>query len=504
VYFVVLAASSALVACGSSSMGKKAGGGGGAAGSAGIGVAGMSGSETGASGRGMPFDAAGLCPPPPDGGEAEIGGDDEKDANASDGPSDSSGGAGSGGAAGGGGAKAPTYIKASNTTAVSQLGGSQFGTAIAMSGDTLVVGAPDDSSGWNGLPTCALFHSGAAYVFVWAGGAWSQQAFLKARSTGEETFLGMSVAISGDTIVAGAPGGKGTAYVFVRSGATWRQQAYLQANDLSGAAEFGSAVGTAVAISGDTVVVGAPGAGGDSTGFGRTGAAYVYERAGTTWSGPAALATSSGQTLTDFGAAVAISNDTIVVTAPEERSPHSISPLLSSGGGYVFVRGPSTWTEQAHLMPSNLDAGPFGLAVTISGDTIAIGNPFEANGAAYVFARANGTWSQQAYVTAANTSYFGQALALEGNTLVVGAPATTSAGTGAVYVYERADSIWIPPSTFIMASNADVFDNFGCSVAIAGGTIAVGAYKEASDATGINGDQTDNSLQNAGAVYIVR
>ena len=99
--------------------------------------------------------------------------------------------------------------------------------------------------------------AGAAYVFVRSGTTWSQQAYLKASNTGFFDFFGHSVAVSGDTVVVGAYGqsvSEGAAYVFVRSGTTWTQQALLKASNAGSGDKFGYSV----AVSGDTVVVGAP------------------------------------------------------------------------------------------------------------------------------------------------------------------------------------------------------------------------------------------------------
>jgi hypothetical protein len=135
------------------------------------------------------------------------------------------------------------YLKASNTEA-----GDQFGLAVAISGDTVVVGAPTEDSNATGVNGNQgdnnAASSGAAYVFVRNGTTWSQQAYLKASNTGAGDLFGRAVAISGDTIVVGANGedsdgtgvngnrqgnnsssSSGAAYVFVRNGTTWSQQA---------------------------------------------------------------------------------------------------------------------------------------------------------------------------------------------------------------------------------------------------------------------------------------
>jgi hypothetical protein len=131
----------------------------------------------------------------------------------------------------------------------------QFGGAVAISGDTAVVGAPYDSVGANS-------HQGSVYVFIRVGGTWTQQAQLFADDGAAGDEFGWSVGIDGDTIVVGAHADnvfantdQGSAYVFVRSGTTWTQQAHLFAND--GSARDRDYFGNAVAIQGDTAIVGA-------------------------------------------------------------------------------------------------------------------------------------------------------------------------------------------------------------------------------------------------------
>ena len=198
------------------------------------------------------------------------------------------------------------YIKASNTD-----GGDQFGYSVAASGNTIVVGAPfedSNASGVNGNDADnSLGSSGAAYVFVLSGGTWSQQAYLKASNTTAFDYFGISVAVSGDTVVVGAEQedsaatgvngnqadnsepNSGAVYVFTRSGTTWTQQAYLKASNTDGFDSFGAAV----AVSGDTVAVGAKNEDSAATGVDgneannsavQSGAAYVYFRDGGLWS----------------------------------------------------------------------------------------------------------------------------------------------------------------------------------------------------------------------------
>ena len=220
-----------------------------------------------------------------------------------------------------------------------------------------------------------------------------------------------------------------------------------------------------------------------------------------------------------------------------------VGSFAACGGGGEDTAGLPTFAAaalEAYVKASNTGAEDvFGRSVAFDGDTLVVGAPNEASnatgingtqddnsadlsGAVYVFVRdpATGVWSQQAYVKASNTEandQFGDSVALDGDTLVVGAPNEASSATGingtqddnsavisgAVYVFVRnsAAGVW-SQQAYVKASNTGAGDFFGGSVALDGDTLAVGAYGEASSATGVNGTQTDNSASGSGAVYV--
>src|SRR6266498_4582739 len=217
----------------------------------------------------------------------------------------------------------PTLSQEAKLTAGDAASGDQFGAAVGISGETAVVGAPVDD-------TAAGPNAGSAYVFVRSGTGWSQQAKLTASDAAAGDIFGFSVAVTGDTVVVGASGDNmlaGSAYVFVRSGTGWSQQAKLTASDAASGDRFGAAVG----ISGDTAVVGAQ--------FGDTiaGSAYVFVRSGTSWSQQAKLTASDAAAFDFFGAAVAISGDTVVVGALADDTDAG----SNAGSAYVFVSAPT-------------------------------------------------------------------------------------------------------------------------------------------------------------------
>ena len=409
------------------------------------------------------------------------------------------------------------YLQASNLTV-----GGNFGVSVAISGDTVVVGSNGERTGENGED--AAF-AGAAYVFVRNGTTWTQQAYLKAPKPKSLDSFGISVAISNDTVVVGAFGedsdevpededNSGGAYVFVRNGSAWTQQAHLTATDPHILDNFG----VSVAISGDTVVIGAYGESGSA------GAAHVFVRNGISWHDQAHLKASNSDANDQFGSSVAISGDTVTVGAPFESSKatgingnQADNSASQAGAGYVFIRDGTTWSQQAYLKASNTDAGDFfGFSIAISGDTAVVGAYQEASaatgvngnqtdnstgsaGAAYVFARSGATWSQQAYLKASNTNFadqFAYSVAASGDTVVVGAwlessnatgingnQADNSAfGAGAAYVFVRNGTTW-GQQAYLKASNTELQDRFGISVAIDGDTGVVGAELQPSQET---------------------
>jgi hypothetical protein len=395
-----------------------------------------------------------------------------------------------------------TYMGSASPTGYISQPGSGYGT-IAMSGDTLVVGVPGESGGASGVnggaPDNQRPGSGAAFVFVRDGTNWVEQAYLKASNPDTNDFFGYSVAISGDTIVVGA--------IREDSNATG-----VNGNQANNAAQ-------------------------DS------GAAYVFVRSGTNWSQQAYLKASNPDPFDLFGIAVGISGDTIVVGAQGESSNatgvngnQSNNDAPNSGAAYVFVRSGTTWSQQAYLKASNTRLGHvFGSAVGIASNTIVVGasretsnatgvNGNDANntlfqaGAAFVFTRTGTTWSQQAYLKASNTDaadQFGTAVAIAGDTVVIGAPGEASNATGvngnqadnsaqdagAAYVFLRTGTTW-SQQAYLKASNTEGADEFGGAVAIHGDLIVVGAPGEDSETTGVNGNQADNSRSSAGAAYV--
>ena len=348
----------------------------------------------------------------------------------------------------------------------------QFGVSVALSGDTLVVGAVFDNDGSQDF--------GAAYVFVRTGGTWTQQAKLTAADATAGDRFGHSVAVSGDTVIIGAMfdddsgSDSGSAYIFTRTGTTWTQSQKLVGSDVTADANFG----WSVAISGDTAFIGARW---DSDAGLRAGSAYVFTRNGTTWTESQKLLAWDATTNTGFGASVAFSDDTALIGADGDSEA-----AVLAGAVYVFSRSGSTWSPQDKLIAAVPAFSAFGFSVALSGDTAVIGAPFDDDasagidsGSAYVFTRTGTTWTQQAKMAAsdmAGDDRFGLSVALVGDTAIIGSVLDDDAGTdsGSAYVFTRSGTAWNEKEK-LTASDAAALGQFGYWVAFSGGTAVIGA-----------------------------
>ena len=370
-------------------------------------------------------------------------------------------------------------------TASDGAAGDTLGASIAISGNTLVVGAPRDDVGANA-------DQGSAYVFTRSLGVWSQQARLTAADGAAGDLFGTTVAISGDTIVVGAPyddhlglpdpypytgADLGSVYVFMRSAGVWSQEARLTPIDVFDATLFGMSV----AISGNTVVVGIPFANEPSATYIEVGSANIFTRSAGVWSPDARLTPGDLNSFSQFGTSVAISEDAVVVGAPHHDGAGG--PFADTGSAYVFTSSAGVWSQQVRLNAS--DAGPahrFGQSVGISGNTVVVGAPlhedYQDPGRAYVFTLNEGVWSPQTLTASdgAAVDTFGNTVAIDGDSIVVGALLHDVDGNldqGSAYVFARNAGVWSQQA--ITASDGDASDTFGSSVAIEGNTLVVGA-----------------------------
>jgi len=357
----------------------------------------------------------------------------------------------------------------------------QFGTSVAVNGNTVVVGAQYHSFGTS-------YDEGAAYVFVNNGGTWSQQAELIPSDGVAYDGFGESVAISGSTVMVGSvchPGaagscGPGAVYVFDGSGGTWSQQAELKASDGVGADHFG----WSIAMDSNLAVIGAYNK--EVRGHSAQGAAYVFGLSSGNWTQQAELTAADGLYNDEFGYTVALSGSTIVIGAPDR----TVGSNQAQGEAYVFTGSGATWSQQAEVTSSDGEAGDFfAWSVAVDGSTAVMGAPCHPRngfafcqggpGAAYVFGESAGTWSQQAELTSSDGvdgDAFGNSVSLSGSTAVMGAPlhAATEVGPGAAYVFGESSGTWSQQAE-LAASDGVGGSYFGWAVALDGTTIVTGA-----------------------------
>ncbi len=344
----------------------------------------------------------------------------------------------------------------------------QAGAAVALSGIRAIVGVPLDD-GTRG-------DEGSISIFRFENSQWNHEARLVAPNAARFQQFGATVDISGDTAVVGYGGFGGLfpAYVFVRNGATnsWALQQEIFANPAISLEQFSSAV----AIDGETIVVGAPlhtGPAGTSQ-----GAAYVFTRTGTTWTQQAKLIPSDAAAFAEFGTSVGISGNTIVVGSPGDVRR----------AAYAFVRSGVTWTQQAKFTagtkPPNM---AFGRRVAIDADTVAVGAPLHDGpaggdqGAIYVFKRTGTKWSSQGLLRPSDAQpdmQFGTSVAISGDTIIGGRSITDDALAmdmrGGAWIFERDGNKWTQILRF-EDLHATTWDRFGRAVAIEGDRALVGA-----------------------------
>lgn len=352
------------------------------------------------------------------------------------------------------------------------LGAEYLGYSVAVDGNTAIAGAygADDAGG----------KTGAAYVFSRDASGWSQEARLVAADGAADDRFGYVVSVTADTALVGAylhdgaDTDSGAAYVFVRSGTAWTLRSKLEAAD----AALNDNFGVAVVVDGDRAVIGAHLE--DEAGT-NAGAAYVFQRAGTTWSQAAKLTASDGGGSDAFGRSVALSGDTIVVGAPNDDDGGT-----NAGAAYVFEWSGGAWNEAEKLLAADPTASAsFGFSVSVHADTVLVGAYLDDAGAtdcgsAYVFSRSSGTWSQQAKLVAsdpAENDRFGVSVSVRGNEALAGAYFADAKGSnsGAAYAFERSGTVWTEQQK-LTADDGLANDYFGYSVALAGTTAVCGAY----------------------------
>lgn len=354
------------------------------------------------------------------------------------------------------------------------------GSAVDVKGDLAIVGA------WGAtveqpFPLINQGAAGVAYVYRKVGSTWTLEAQVKANDFQALDFYGQGVAIDGTRAAVGSYGddnvfstNTGSLYVLRYVHEQWLQEAKLVPSPLlQSPAQFGKSV----AIEGTTIVAGGPHY---DQPLGVTGIAYVFEHNGTSWVQTVQLLNTSPMHGERFGADVALSGDTIVVGAP--RWDCNGGGMTCVGAAFVFRRVAGTWTQEAKLTALDGAAADFfGGGVDIEGDAVVVGAEQAGasgagSGAAYVFRRTGTTWSQEAKlvpIDGAAGAAFGRSVALSGSTVVVGAPLDPTTGRGSAHVFRHENGAWVQVSK-VTLPGASVAAEAGAAVAVDGGTALVG------------------------------
>lgn len=350
----------------------------------------------------------------------------------------------------------------------------QFGSSIAASGTTMVVGAPNASSD-------VSFVTGAAYVFDLTDQGWVQRAQLVPSSQGHYSF-GYAVALDGTTLAVGSLGDYNgdpneccAVYVFTKNGDDWQQQARI------GSGLAYSRFGIALGLVGDTLAIGDSG----WTDHEPTGRVRLFARAQDTWTEQATIQPVESANGDLFGQVLAMSADTMIVGAPGAN----VGIESAAGAAYVFQRTGTSWQEQARLIaPMPLQNTQFGQSVALAGDTAVVGvtdfSSTNASGAAYVFTRNGDVWTLESTLSppsALNT--FGAAVALSADAMVavIGAPVPwpDTQSAGAAYVFSRDGTAWSPWATLHGSQyQYPRNDYFGSATTFFGSNAFIGAPAE--------------------------
>lgn len=344
-----------------------------------------------------------------------------------------------------------------------------FGFSVALTEDTALIGATGDGE------------TGSVYVFVRRNGRWTQTQKLLPKDTDDFNEFGFSVALTEETALIGAPLDDGNAtdsgavYVFSRRDGRFTQTQKLVAGDGD---EFDS-FGFSVALTEDTALIGATG---DDENGEEAGAAYVFSRQNSGWEQTQKLLASDGGESDSFGSSVALTEDTVLVSAPFDDQSGT-----DAGSVYLFTRRTGRWIQTQELLAGDgAEGDQFGRSIDLVEDTALIGAPGDSEGdgfalgSAYVFMRQNGQWTQSQKLIADDgdaDDFFGDSVALTEDTALIGAVGDEENDdlSGSAYVFARRKKQWTQTQK-LLAEDGDGFDFFGDSVALAGETALIGAY----------------------------
>ena len=382
-----------------------------------------------------------------------------------------------------------TFAQTTEQKLIASDGGEEdyFGTSVSVYEDVAIVGAREYDSVIDGPDG-----DGKAYVFGWDGTTWNEEQILTASDGDEGDGFGGSVLVVGGVAFIGAflagetEGENGAVYVFRRDESTWNEVQKLVASD----GQRYDAFGSNVTISGDFLFITA--SGWDDFPV-EVGSVYVFRWNGSTWNEEQLLTASGSEGGVSFGTSVSAHQDIALIGDATDAG--------FRGSAYVFRRNGSTWNQEHRITASDgSEYDIFGQAVAVHGDIAFIGAPWdddncESSGSVYVFRWDGSTWSEEQKLTASDggeNDNFGRAVAVRGDTALVGAPAHESNGmrfSGSVYVFRWDGSTWYEEQK-LTASDGDEFDSFGGDIDFDGDIAFVGAI----------GD--DDNGDASGSVYV--
>ena len=348
-----------------------------------------------------------------------------------------------------------------------------FGTSVAVSGSVAIVGsylahAPD-------------LDQGAAYVYRHDGVQWIEEQKLIASDAEAYDAFGVAVAIDGNTLVVGAHRDDddgfdaGAAYVFQHDGNTWLEQVKLTAPDGASMDTFGMTV----AISADVIVVGSMW---DDDNGDDSGSVYVYRRSGGSWSFEQKLTALDGESYDNFGHVVAVDGDVIAIGAYADDDGE-----FGAGAVYVFRFEGGAWIEEQKLIASDPDLyDTLGDSIDVQGDLIAAGcslgdGVVDDTGAVYLFRHDGSTWFEETKLFAPDGEVWdsmGFSVSVDGDRVLAGVylDDDVAAGSGSAVLYQLAGSTWVELQK-MTASDAAADDRLGHSVGLDGEHAILGAIK---------------------------
>lgn len=350
--------------------------------------------------------------------------------------------------------------------------GDVFGVHVAIDGDTIVIGASSDDD--------LASNAGAAYVFERGPSGWFESIQLFASDGTAVDLFGDALDISGNTIAVsaiaedGATVDTGAVYVFDRGISGWIEEAKLTADDLAPV----SNLGISIAIDGDVIVAGACG---DNPLGAKSGSAVVFARSASVWSRETKLTASDGNSGDQFGCELALHGDLAVVGA---RLADGV--VSGAGAAYVFRRNGGSWTEEEKLVaPDGVSGDEFGSSLAIDGERILVGSRNDnGHGSAYIFRDIDGEWLLEERVEAAAPSSdalfgFQKAAFIADGLAVVGAPFRADLGprTGSVHLFTRDEAGW-SEKEFLTPSDPSAFAKFGAAVDLSSTTLVVGSSEK--------------------------